>query len=266
MTLRLLHAVNGNLSPMMKLEALKEIRAPPHRRAYQDQVTGHRDFSEAATEMDEMWRNLFATNQIKPAARRQPGGGRVADVSVAQHDDYDDAYAATAAGGTIFSYDEMASQSSCWNCRGFGHQRDACPSSPGKRSIGNAISALQASPAYSGSKGRGKGNKGAGAGKGKGRAHAGRGKGAVAAYVEDNQAYDMDGAFISSLAAAEPNYYDHDEEAHTALATRADAAESDSDTSDGWLGLHCDDSASVVFCGIKSKIDVTAVPENRDSE
>ena len=48
--------------------------------------------------------------------------------------------------------------------------------------------------------------------------------------------------------------------------TRADAAESDSDSSDGWLGLHCDDSASVVFCGIESKIDVTTVPENRDSE
>ena len=56
-------------------------------------------------------------------------------------------------------------------------------------------------------------------GAGKGRAHAGRGKGAVAAYVEDNQAYDMDGAFISSLTVAETDYYDHDEEAHTTLAT-----------------------------------------------
>ena len=55
----------------------------------------------------------------------------------------------------------------------------------------------------------------------------------------------MDGAFINSLTVAEHDYYDHDEEAHTALATRAAANESDSDSSDGWIGQHDDDSASV---------------------
>ena len=68
-TLRLLHSIN-NLTPMMNLEAMKEIRAAPHKRAFHDPVTGHRDFSAAVTEMDEMWRNLFEAGMIKPAARR----------------------------------------------------------------------------------------------------------------------------------------------------------------------------------------------------
>ena len=139
---------------------------------------------------------------------------------MAQYED-DDAYAAAAGtSNTIFTYDQVIGQSSCWNCRGFGHVRDACPSSPGKRAIGHAISALQANPNYNGSKGKGKG--GRGAGKGKGRAHAGRGKGAVACYVEDNQASDLDGAFVSSLAADEPDFCEHDEVGSDATSETSD--------------------------------------------
>ena len=83
-------------------------------------------------------------------------------------------------------------------------------------------------------------------GKGKGRAHAGRGKGAIACYVEDNQAYDLDGAFVSSLTKDEPDFYEHEEEANTALMARVDATKSDSDDDgDGWLGLICSDIANV---------------------
>ena len=80
LTLRLLHSINGNLTPMMNLEAMKEIRAAPNKRTFHNPVTGLRNLSAAVTEMDEMWRNLFEAGMIKPAARRQSGGGRVADV------------------------------------------------------------------------------------------------------------------------------------------------------------------------------------------
>ena len=129
----------------------------------------------------------------------------------------------------------MMQQSTCWNCRGFGHVREACPSEKGTRAVAHVISVLQTYHTGSG-KGMGRG-KGSGNGKGQGqRQRAGRGKGAVACYVEDNQAYDLDGAFISSLATDEPEFYEHDEDANTALVTRVDATKSDSDDDDDWLG------------------------------
>ena len=106
---------------------------------------------------------------IKPAARRQPGGGRVADVSIAQYEDEDAFAAASGSATTIFSYEQVMQQSSCWNCRGLGHVREACPSSTGKQAVGHAVSALQSLPSYSGSKGKGKGGRGAGKGKGRAR-------------------------------------------------------------------------------------------------
>ena len=89
-----------------------------------------------------------------------------------------------------------------------------CPSPPGRRSVSHAISALQ------GSSGKGKG-KGAGRGKGggKGRANAGRGKGAVACYAEDNQIWDLDGAFVSYQTTG-TDFDEHDEDANTALMAR----------------------------------------------
>ena len=40
LTLRLLYSINGNLNSSMHLDALKEICAAPHKRDYQDAVTG----------------------------------------------------------------------------------------------------------------------------------------------------------------------------------------------------------------------------------
>ena len=54
LTLRLLHSINGNLSATMNLDALKEIRAPPNKRTFQNAATGMRDFPGANTELDEM--------------------------------------------------------------------------------------------------------------------------------------------------------------------------------------------------------------------
>ena len=66
LTLRLLHAINGNLNSSMHLEALKEIRAPPDKRSFQNTVTGMRDFSGAVKELDLLWRALFTSDLIKP--------------------------------------------------------------------------------------------------------------------------------------------------------------------------------------------------------
>ena len=63
-----------------------------------------RDFSAAVTELDEMWRNVFQSGLIKPAARRQPGGGRVSDVSVARYEDEDDFAAASGATLTVYTF------------------------------------------------------------------------------------------------------------------------------------------------------------------
>jgi hypothetical protein len=73
----------------MAMAALKEIRAAPDKRAYQDTVTGMRDFSTAVQDLDEdeVWRETFRQGLIRPASRRQPGGVRVADVSLAEYDD-----------------------------------------------------------------------------------------------------------------------------------------------------------------------------------
>ena len=46
----------------------------------------------------------------------------------------------------------------------------------------------------------GRGSAGRGASAGSGRSAAGSGKGAIAAYIEDNNAYGLDGAYIATLA------------------------------------------------------------------
>ena len=103
----------------------------------------------------------------------------------------------------------------CWNCRGLGHVRDACPSAAGKRAVSHIICALQSAVGYKGpaSKGKGKGKgKGGGRGKGAGRSTAGRGKGAIARYIEDNQAWGLDGAFITTVAADALDYDEHEDD------------------------------------------------------
>ena len=65
LTLRLLHSINGNISATMNLDALKEVRAPPHKRKFQNAATGMRDFPGAVTELDEMWRNIFQSGLME---------------------------------------------------------------------------------------------------------------------------------------------------------------------------------------------------------
>ena len=168
LTLRLLHSINGNLSPTMAMDALKEIRAAPDKRLYQNTVTGMRDFSTAIQELDEMWRAIFCQGLIRPAARRQPGGVRFADVSLAEYDD-EEAFLAASSDRPFCTFEQILAESNCWNCRGFGHVRTTCPSSDGTRSIGHVIQALSSINEQK--------SKGSGKGKGKGKGAQGRGGG-----------------------------------------------------------------------------------------
>ena len=52
---------------------------------FQDTFTGMRDFASAVQELDEVWHAIFSSGLIKLAARRQPGGVRVADISLAEY-------------------------------------------------------------------------------------------------------------------------------------------------------------------------------------
>ena len=98
--------------------------------------------------------------------------------------------------------------------------------------------------------GRARASKGKGKGKGRGsggrwRSSAGHGKGAVAVYLEDNQAWGLDGAFVSTVTADALDYDEHkDEQAHTALVTRAAGAGSSSDyDGDSWMDQLGDNTA-----------------------
>ena len=126
-------------------------------------------------------------------------------------------------------------QSQCWNCRGLGHVSTACPSADGTRSVGHAISALESSNSYRSGKGKGMA-KGKGVGgrargsDGRGRSAAGRGKGAIAVYLEDDQAWGLDAAFVATVTSDALEHDMHeDEQAHTALLTSAAGAGSSSD-------------------------------------
>ena len=65
LTLRLLHAINGNLNSSMHLDALKEIRTAPNKRYFQNAATGMRDFSGAVQELDEVWHAIFTSGLIR---------------------------------------------------------------------------------------------------------------------------------------------------------------------------------------------------------
>ena len=175
---------------------------------------------------------------------------RVADVSLAECDD-EEAFIAASSDRPFCTFDQVLAESYCWNCRGFGHVRTTCPSSNCTRSIGyviQALSSINEQKSKGGGKGKGKGKAAQGrGGEGRGRAAAGRGKGAIAVYLEDDQLWSLDGAYVASTVATLEDHTEHDEEAHTALTTRAADATSNSDSyddGDGWLD-EFDDTESV---------------------
>ena len=130
--------------------------------------------------------------------------------------------------------------------------RTTCPSSNSTRSMSHVIQALSSineRKSKGGRKGKGKGEAAQGrGGEGRGRAAAGHGKGAIAVYLEDDQLWSLDGAYVASTAAAVDDHTEDDEKAHTALARDADAASNSNsymyDDGDGWLD-EFDDTESV---------------------
>ena len=92
MTRRLLHVLNANLSPSMHLSALKEMCASADKREFHDTFTGMRDFAAAIQELDEIWRSIFNSGMIKPAACSALTWWRThrRRLSIAEADDCDD--------------------------------------------------------------------------------------------------------------------------------------------------------------------------------
>ena len=174
LTLRLLYAITRDISPAMYGIAFKEITAPPKERCYQDVATGMRDFASAASDLDNKWRTMFTCGQIvttRPiqvdASMAQPIVENVSDIHTAprrilthmkttayatlmpnettdtkdtcQHIESD--FLSYNAKGCNSLTSCILSETNCWNCRGFGHDKWNCPSPCSNRPIANTMQA-----------------------------------------------------------------------------------------------------------------------------
>ena len=162
LTLKLLSCITNDLSPTLAMEAQKELRNPPHLRQFTIPGTAERDYGAAVQSFDEFWRAQYECGAIRPSPRRGANAhtGRVENAAIADGDDeYDEAFLAnSAASRPALSRDELRAEPLCWNCRGFGHVRDKCPSAPALRPIGAVIDMLRGSLRTGGfQKGKGKG-------------------------------------------------------------------------------------------------------------
>jgi hypothetical protein len=161
---KFLLSIDSSLSNVLHLEAAKELRNPPARRQFWDAVTNQRDFNEAVSSFDDLWRSQFADGQIRSQAKGK-AVARVEDAAVADDgcDDCfeagDDAFAFAASTRNVVINQDIEAR--CWNCNGFGHTNDVCPSTRGRRQISKAIEKLANEEKERSSAGRvGKGGRG----------------------------------------------------------------------------------------------------------
>ena len=175
LTVKLLACLTSGIEATLAHEAAKELRADPGNRQFQvaavapvagppaiPGVPAHRDFQSAVTFFDDLWRTKFRSGDIKARPRGAAGGERNALADVHLADDDDDAMVVGGfKRGPPISRAELARETICWVCRGFGHLASDCPSKPGFRSITDTIAILSNSMNRS--------NKGRGRGRGRGR-------------------------------------------------------------------------------------------------
>ena len=209
LTLKLLSCITNHLSPTLAMEAAKELRHPPHLRQFTIPGTVQRDFGAAVQYFDEFWRAQFESGAIRPSPRRgsDANTGRVDNAAYVDGDaDGDDALISGATNRPVLSRDELRLEPLCWNCRGFGHVRDKCPSVSALRPVGAVIDMLRGSLRTGGfQKGKGKGK---GSGRGRGRGGGGRGRGynygSSLVADADGYVYDDDGNCVGSYSEPEP--------------------------------------------------------------
>ena len=145
MTLKLLSCFTHDIDRSLALEVQKEIRAQPGGRLYE--TNGHRDFSAARDDLDDLWRAMFTAGAIKPAPAQllQTTGGPRADGGLVAN--FSNALT-LADGGTqgrrpLISRSELQGEPMCYVCRGMGHISDVCPSKPAFRPLDVAITVLR---------------------------------------------------------------------------------------------------------------------------
>ena len=146
LTIKLLSCFTPSAGGMaLTLKAHEELRAPAASRLFHDAATGQRDFNAAVQALDELWRSHFHAGAIKPTPRRivtASSSVRV-DGTIDPHDSANVSSTMHKDRKPKFDLKSLRSQPMCWNCRGFGHMQDDCPSDKGIRFISHCITVLK---------------------------------------------------------------------------------------------------------------------------
>ena len=171
LTTKFLASIDTNIEATLGHEAKKELRAQGAARQFINQQNNGRDFQSCINFFDDLWRSHFRSGDIRPKPRQDTAHERTARADANVAGDEDQALIASRGGrgGPQIDRAKMSNERSCWNCRGFGHMAEDCPSEKGYRQISDAMYLLSTMLPRSD---KGRGGQGRG---GNGRGGAGRG-------------------------------------------------------------------------------------------
>ena len=250
-TTKFLACIDTNIEATMGADAKKELRAQGALRQFVN-AAGGRDYQGCVTFFDDMWRSHFRSGSIRARPRQSGSVDRSAraDANVVGEDD--EALIVNGARRPPVDRQKMGTETICWNCRGFGHVADDCPSAKGFRAISDAVHLLgNMVPRGKGAFGRGGGGRG-----GAGRAGSWRrpmrrfGNAKVVldqglVFDDDGNIFDADGAFVGTVEAqtaeAPPSGDNNDAGPSEPPTTEAadvvsDLRFNDADADDEWVG------------------------------
>ena len=251
LTTKFLACIDTNIEATMGADAKKELRAQGALRQFVN-AAGGRDYQGCVTFFDDMWRSHFRSGSIRARPRQSGSVDRSAraDANVVGEDD--EALIVNGARRPPVDRQKMGTETICWNCRGFGHVADDCPSAKGFRAISDAVHLLgNMVPRGKGAFGRGGGGRG-----GAGRAGSWRrpmrrfGNAKVVldqglVFDDDGNIFDADGAFVGTVEAqtaeAPPSGDNNDAGPSEPPTTEAadvvsDLRFNDADADDEWVG------------------------------
>lgn len=147
--------------PLLRDEAVKQLQNPTYVIAAGLPGAGGPDLAALVTAFEEMWHTKYdAGIEIKPqpAPRQVPSGSNRVDGLLSEihltEDELTTGYItqpSTPADGAFTDEERL-----CWKCRGWGHQREACPSPDKSRPIWACIQGLQKAQAAAAQRSRGR--------------------------------------------------------------------------------------------------------------
>ena len=141
-TTKFLSSIDTNIEATLGHEAKKELRASGAGRQFVNAATGTRDFQSCVTFFDDLWRSHFRSGNIRARPKQTVGGGGSSARADANVVDDDEAFIVGGGRRPGIDRGKMSSETNCWNCRGFGHTSEACPSEKGFRAISDAAHLL----------------------------------------------------------------------------------------------------------------------------